>query len=157
MQVIREKIMTPQSVWQQMRNIFESVEGQVAKDLNRKHGIGLSEYRALQLLSESPNSELRMQELANQLNLNQSSVTRLVERMMRSNYAVKDVCPNDKRGVYAVLTSHGRQIQDEVSNEYDNYLKSALDEASLKHENQPIANCLRQIVSGSPLVTNISV
>jgi len=149
--------MTPQSVWQQMRNIFESVEGQVAKDLHRKHGIGLSEYRALQLLSEAPNSELRMQELANQLSLNQSSVTRLVERMERNDYTVRDVCPNDKRGVYAVLTNHGRQIQTEVNNEYDNYLKSALDEVSLKHENQPIANCLRQIVSGSSLVSNILV
>ena len=145
---MREQIMTPQSAWQQMKNIFESVENQVAKDLQRKHDIGLSEYRALQLLSEAPNSELRMQELAKKLSLNQSSVTRLVERMERHDYTVRDVCPDDKRGVYAVLTNHGRQIQAEVSNEYDNYLKSALDEVSQQQKNQFIADFLCQIASG---------
>jgi DNA-binding MarR family transcriptional regulator len=147
--------MTLQLVWKQMRNIFESVENQVAKDLHRKHGIGLSEYRALQLLSEAPNSELRMQELSNQLSLNQSSVTRLVERMEHNDYTIRDVCPNDKRGVYAVITSHGRKVQAEVSKEYDNYLNSALDEVSGQHENQPVANCLRQIVSSSSLISNL--
>lgn len=140
--------MTSQSVWQQMRNIFESVEHQVAKDLQRKHGIGLSEYRALQLLTDAPNSELRMQELANQLGLNQSSVTRLVERMERNDYTIRDACPNDKRGVYTVITKRGRQIQAEASKDYDNFLNSALDEMSRQHDNQPIANCLRQIVLG---------
>ncbi len=144
--------MNLQSAWKQMRNIFESVENQVAKDLYRIHGIGVSEYRALQLLAEAPNSELRMQELASQLGLNQSSVTRLVERMERNDYTIRDVCPNDKRGVYAVITKRGRQIQDEVSKGYDNYLNSALDEVSRQHENQPIANCLRQIVSGGGVV-----
>lgn len=142
--------MLPQTMWLQMRNIFESVESHVSKVLHRKHGVGLTEYRALCLLSEAPNSELRMQELANQLNLNQSSVTRLVERMERNDYTVRDVCPNDKRGVYAVLTNHGRQIQSEVSKEYESYLKSALDEVSLHQGNQPIANRLRQIVTSSP-------
>ena len=88
--------MTPLSVvWQQMRNVFESVESQVAKDLQREHGLALTEYRALQLLTTAPDSELRMQDLANKLGLNQSSVTRLVERMERNGYTIRDVCPND--------------------------------------------------------------
>lgn len=138
--------MSSQLVWHQMKNIFESVERRVAKDLQRRYGIGLSEYRALQLLIDAPNSELRMQELANQLGLNQSSVTRLVERMERNDYMIRDACPNDKRGVYTVITERGRQIQAEASKNYDNFLNSALDEVSRQHDNQPIANCLRQIV-----------
>lgn len=138
--------MSSQLVWHQMKNIFESVERRVAKDLQRRYGIGLSEYRALQLLIDAPNSELRMQELANQLGLNQSSVTRLVERMERNDYMIRDTCPNDKRGVYTVITERGRQIQAEASKNYDNFLNSALDEVSRQRDNQSIANCLRQIV-----------
>lgn len=138
--------MSSQLVWHQMKNIFESVERRVAKDLQRRYGIGLSEYRALQLLIDAPNSELRMQELANQLGLNQSSVTRLVERMERNDYMIRDTCPNDKRGVYTVITKRGRQIQAEASKNYDNFLNSALDEVSRQRDNQSIANCLRQIV-----------
>jgi len=139
--------MTPQSVvWQQVRNVFESVESQVAKALQREHGLGLTEYRALQLLSTAPDSELRMQELANQLGLNQSSVTRLVERMERNGYTIRDVCPNDKRGVYTVITKRGRQVQAEAGKDYDNFLSAALDEVASQQENTDIVSCLRQII-----------
>ncbi|MGP9768607.1 MarR family winged helix-turn-helix transcriptional regulator [Halomonas sp. AOP13-D3-9] len=138
--------MIPQSVvWQQLRNVFESVESQVAKALQREHGLGLTEYRALQLLSIAPDAELRMQELALKLGLNQSSVTRLVERMERNGYTFRDVCPNDKRGVYTVITNRGCQIQAEAGKDYDNFLNSALDEVSGHQENTHIVNCLRQL------------
>lgn len=139
--------MSPQAVvWQQLRSIFETVEHQVAKNLQREHGLGLTEYRALQLLSTAPDSELRMQELANQLGLNQSSVSRLVERMERSDYTTRDVCPDDKRGVYTVLTKRGLQIHAEAYNDYDAFLESALDELSCQKEHQHLVKCLRRII-----------
>ncbi|WP_280542332.1 MarR family transcriptional regulator [Chromohalobacter sp. 11-W] len=139
--------MPPKSVvWQQVRNVFESVENQVAKALQREHGLGLTEYRALQLLSTAPDSELRMQELANRLGLNQSSVTRLVERMERNQYTIRDMCPDDKRGVYTVITSRGRQIQEEAGKDYDAFLEAALDEAGSQPANSDIVACLRQMI-----------
>lgn len=140
--------MTPHSIaWQKMKNVFELVESQVAKNLQRIHGIGLTEYRALQLLSIAPDSELRMQELANQLGLNQSSVTRLVERLERNNYTVRDVCPNDKRGVYTVITKHGRKIQTAVGKDYNDLLNTALNEAASHEEYQSIARNLQQVIA----------
>lgn len=49
-----------------------------------------------------------MQELASQLGLNQSSVSRMVERLERGELTMRDLCPDDKRGVYTVLTAKGR-------------------------------------------------
>lgn len=140
--------MPPQSVvWQQVRNVFEAVEHQVARDLQREHGLGLTEYRALQLLAAAPESELRMQELATRLGLNQSSVTRLVERMERNGYTVRDVCPDDKRGVYTVITKRGCQVQAEAGKDVDRFLNAALDEAASLGENQAIVDGLRQILA----------
>ncbi|MCI0509238.1 MarR family transcriptional regulator [Chromohalobacter marismortui] len=139
--------MPPKSVvWQQVRNVFESVENQVAKALQREHGLGLTEYRALHLLSTAPDSELRMQELANRLGLNQSSVTRLVERMERNQYTIRDMCPDDKRGVYTVITSRGRQIQEEAGKNYDAFLEAALDEVGSQTANSDIVACLRKMI-----------
>lgn len=142
--------MIPQSVlWQRIKDVVDSVENQVAKALQRRHGIGLTEYRALKLLSDAPDSELRMQELANLLGLNQSSVTRLVERLEKEGYTIRDLCPNDKRGVYTVLTGRGREIQSQAGQDYDDYLKAALDEAGSHEENRKIVQCLRQIESSA--------
>jgi DNA-binding MarR family transcriptional regulator len=147
--------MKPQSeVWQQLRSVFESVENKVAKSLQREHGLGLTEYRALYLLSTAPESELRMQELASQLGLNQSSVTRLVARLERNGYTIRDVCPNDKRGVYTVITNRGRQVQEEASKDYEDFLTVALNEVSCQSDYQPIVESLRKVIVQQGLSAN---
>lgn len=138
--------MIPQSVlWKRLKHVVDSVESQVAKALQRKHGIGLTEYRALKLLSDALDSELRMQELANLLGLDQSSVTRLVERLEREGYTIRDLCPNDKRGVFTVLTDRGREMQANVGQDYDECLKAALREVGSHEENKEIVQSLRQM------------
>ncbi|MDX7985816.1 MarR family transcriptional regulator [Xenorhabdus sp. 12] len=115
-------------LWHKLQHIFDSAENFVAKRLQGKHSIGMSEYRALHLLSCAPKSELRMQELASLLNLNQSSVSRLVERLERNNYTFRDICPGDKRGIYTVLTPTGKEKYIEVKSEYEAALLEVLEE-----------------------------
>lgn len=141
-------------VWQQLRGVFESVENKVAKSLQSEHGLGLTEYRALVLLSTAPESELRMQELASQLGLNQSSVTRLVARLERNGYTIRDVCPNDKRGVYTVITNRGRHVQEEASKDYEDFLTVALNEVSCQNDYQPIVDSLRKVIAQHGLSVN---
>ncbi|WP_129139395.1 MarR family winged helix-turn-helix transcriptional regulator [Modicisalibacter coralii] len=144
--------MPPKSVvWQQVRNVFELVENQLAKALQSEYGLGLTEYRALQLLDAAPDSELRMQELARRLGLNQSSVTRLVERMERNQYTIRDVCPNDKRGVYTVITERGHQIQKEAGKDFDAFLNAALLEAGSQPGNSHIVSCLHRMLQQSAI------
>src|SRR5690606_13659317 len=90
--------------WLKLIQIVSNVEADLGRMMQARHGLGLSEYRALEILARSQNTELRMQELAAHLGLNQSSVTRMVERLERAKLTVRDVCPDDKRGVYTVLT-----------------------------------------------------
>ncbi|PHM37441.1 homoprotocatechuate degradation operon regulator, HpaR [Xenorhabdus mauleonii] len=115
-------------LWHKLQHLFDSAENFVAKRLQSKHSIGMSEYRALHLLSSAPKSELRMQELASLLNLNQSSVSRLVERLERNNYTFRDTCLDDKRRIYTVLTSTGNEKYIEVKSEYETAILEVLEE-----------------------------
>lgn len=116
--------------WQRLKNVVESVETQLGKDLQRVHGLGLSDYRALSLLAKASDSELRMQELAKNLGLNQSSVTRLVERLEKAGYTIRDLCPKDKRGVYSVITEQGKSVQQKAEADYKTFFLSALENAA---------------------------
>ncbi|SUB01981.1 HTH-type transcriptional regulator tcaR [Pannonibacter phragmitetus] len=111
-----------------LRLIYDvgSVEGALGKAMQAQYGIGLSEFRALEILSQSSNSELRMQELAARLGLNQSSVSRMIERLERSELAARDVCSDDKRGVYAVLTEKGRLFLQNARSSYEASLDAAI-------------------------------
>lgn len=114
--------------WLKLNHLVANVEAELAKALQAGHGLGLSEYRALHALARSPDSELRMQELATHLRLNQSSVSRMVERLERGGLTVRDLCPDDKRGVYTVLTDKGRARLKDAQPDYEQALDAALKE-----------------------------
>lgn len=114
--------------WLKLIHAVANVEAELGKVLQDRHGLGLSDYRALEILSRSPDSELRMQELATHLRLNQSSVSRMVERLERGGLTVRDLCPDDKRGVYTVLTDKGRAHFETAQPDYEAALNAALKE-----------------------------
>jgi len=112
--------------WLQLIQVVASVEADLGKVLQARHGLGLSEFRALEVLAQSQDGELRMQELAALLGLNQSSVSRMVERLERAGLTVRDLCPDDKRGVYTVLTGQGRASFESALPDYEQALNAAL-------------------------------
>ncbi|MER6943340.1 MarR family transcriptional regulator [Nonomuraea sp. NPDC000554] len=117
-------------MWNQMLTLHAHVEQRLGTVLQRQHGLGLSEYRALGFLAGADDGELRMQDLATRLGLNQSSVTRLVSRLNAAGFTYRDLCPDDKRGVYTVITDAGRARHQEARHTYAETLSVALDEAT---------------------------
>ena len=75
----------------------------------RREGAGLSEYRVLRLLRQSRKREMRLLDLTEALALEQSSVSRLVERLERSGEVRREPCGDDRRGVFCVLTEAGAE------------------------------------------------
>ncbi|NEA34895.1 MarR family transcriptional regulator [Streptomyces sp. SID13031] len=114
------------SAWDRVLMLHARVERELTLALHGQHGIALSEYRSLEHLVNSESSELRMQELADKVGLGQSSITRLVGRLESAGFAYKDLCPSDKRGVYAVITDKGRERYQLARATYAEVLSSAL-------------------------------
>jgi DNA-binding MarR family transcriptional regulator len=112
--------------WLKLIQNVGNIEADVGKMMQAEHDLGLSEYRALHVLSQAQDGELRMQELALHLSLNQSSVSRMVERLERSGLTVRDLCPDDKRGVYTVLTDKGRARLKSAQMSYEKALDAAI-------------------------------
>lgn len=112
--------------WLRLVQFVATVEAELGRLLQDRYGIGLSDYRALEALERAPKSELRMQELAAHLQLNQSSVSRMVERLERGGLTIRDLCPDDKRGVYTVLTDKGRAHLASARPDYEKALEAVL-------------------------------
>lgn len=112
--------------WHKLVQSVHMVETSLEKALAQQFGIGLTDFRALALLSDARNHELRMQDLAAKLALNQSSVTRLVERLERLGLTTRDICPDDKRGIFSVLSERGAARLAEALPLYESHLAEAL-------------------------------
>ena len=116
--------------WGRMLVLHARVEQELAKALQRRHGLGLSEYRALGKLVAGPRGGLRMQELAEAIGLNQSSVSRMCARLEDAGLTIRDLCEDDRRGVYSVITDAGRKRYSETEPTYNAVLRTALDKAA---------------------------
>lgn len=72
-----------------------------------EHGLAMIEFEVLIRLARSPRQRLRMTELAGQVALTSSGLTRVVDRLERSGLVCREACPTDRRGAWAVLTPAG--------------------------------------------------
>lgn len=104
--------------WSQVASFVSSVDASLGNWLDETYGVGLTEYRSLTLLSAAPDKELRVSTLAQRVGLSQSSATRLVGRLEAKELSRRDLCPDDGRGVYAVITEKGEALVARVRNAY---------------------------------------
>jgi DNA-binding MarR family transcriptional regulator len=116
--------------WGRVLVLHARIEQELGKALQRRHGLGLSEYRALGKLAAGPRGGLRMQELAEAIGLNQSSVSRMCARLEDAGLTIRDLCEKDRRGVYSMITEEGRQRFAESEPTYHTTLATALDKAA---------------------------
>ncbi|OXM49906.1 MarR family winged helix-turn-helix transcriptional regulator [Amycolatopsis alba] len=137
--------MTDESSWGRVVALHGRIEQELAKALQRRHGLGLSEYRALGKLAANEKGVLRMQELAEAIGLNQSSVSRMVARLDLAGLTERDLCENDRRGVYSCITHEGRKRHAETEPTYHEVLKSALDKAGADPELKAAVSALRGV------------
>ena len=107
------------------------VTRQLNAQLNAEHGLTISDFEVLMRLARAPDRRLRGVDLAEQVLLTASGITRLVDGLVRSGYVERAACASDRRVVYAVLTeaglaklreaasSHLGQIEELFSGRYD--------------------------------------
>ncbi len=86
--------------------LFERLD----RELRDRSGISLPEYEILVRLSEAPERQLRMAELASSLAHSRSRVTHTVARLEAIDAVRRRACPTDGRGVIALLTDEGFQL-----------------------------------------------
>ena len=72
----------------------------------------LTWYDVLVTLESSEDHRVRMSDLADQVLLSRSGLTRLVDKLEHKGYVVRMSCPADRRGTHAVLTEAGQRARE---------------------------------------------
>jgi DNA-binding MarR family transcriptional regulator len=79
----------------------------VSRELEAGQGLSLVFLDVLSRLYDAPEHRLRMQELQDRLLFTYSGLTRLVDRIETAGLVRREPVPDDRRGVYVVLTGPG--------------------------------------------------
>ncbi|GAA2183318.1 MarR family transcriptional regulator [Brooklawnia cerclae] len=95
-----------QTVWRDWLSAVARINEQLDADL-RPHNLDLNEYEVLVVLSESPDHQARMSQLAEASNQSRSRLTHTVGRMEAAGLIKRQTAADDRRGVVALLTTKG--------------------------------------------------
>lgn len=131
--------------WEAFVFAHASVIGRIERDLATADLTPFAWYDVLAALSEAPDQRLRLHELANEVVLSRSGLTRLLDRIERAGLIVREPCTTDRRGSFAVLTSAGRDAVNRTWPAYAQciarYFANHLDDG----EKRVIATALRRV------------
>lgn len=81
----------------------------LSAELQAEHGLSINDYEALLLLSRAEDGMMRRVDLAGQLLLTASGITRLLDGLEEAGLVERASCPTDRRVTYAVLTDAGHE------------------------------------------------
>jgi MarR family transcriptional regulator, 2-MHQ and catechol-resistance regulon repressor len=86
-----------------------TITRRLSAQLVEEHGLTMSEYEVLLLLSREPNHAMRRIDLSREVRLSPSGITRMLDRLEATGLVEKGSCDKDARVTYAVLTDAGME------------------------------------------------
>lgn len=103
-----------QDVWRAFLAAIAVIDDQLDAAL-RPYDLDLGEYEIMVKLSEAEERRLRMSELAQAVRQSRSRLTHTVARMEKKGLIERTSCPEDRRGVIAVLTPKGFALLEQAA------------------------------------------
>jgi len=142
------KTLPSTDVFANLATAYATLTRELSASLVAKHGLTINDYGCLLLLSRADEEGMRRIDLANELRLSPSGITRLLDRLEEQGLVGKGACKEDARVSYAILTDAGRDRLREAApghvEDIDRRLAELLDEEEMR----TLTQLLGRIASG---------
>jgi DNA-binding MarR family transcriptional regulator len=96
-----------EAVVRSLSRVIYTLPRAIDADMVREQRLSLIEYLAMMNLSEAPNRQLRMSDLAGAIDMSLSGITRLASRLEAQGLIRRVRSEEDARGYHAILTDEG--------------------------------------------------
>ena len=100
--------------WRELLDRHAAVSCALERALDEQHQIGLSEFETLDRLVDANCGKYRMSDLAGDIHLSQSALSRAVARLERDGLVKRSMCTDDRRAMFVCLTEKGRRVHNEA-------------------------------------------
>ena len=100
---------TEMRAWRTYIETYSDLTAALERDLTER-GLTLGDYQVLVYLSESEHRSMRMCDLADNLQLSPSGLTRRLDGLVAAGHVVREGSAADRRVMMAVLTDDGSEL-----------------------------------------------
>ena len=127
-----------------------AVRRSVASKLQISHGLTVNDYEALALLARAKGNQLRRVDLAKELQLTASGITRLLDGLEQNGLVRSKACSTDGRVSYAELTSAGLRTLEQASVVHMTTIRTLFEERYTAQELSLLADLLARLHEPRP-------
>ncbi|WP_017538283.1 MarR family winged helix-turn-helix transcriptional regulator [Nocardiopsis halophila] len=96
--------------WREVLSCYSDLSCALDRELQDRHGVGMSDFEVLDLLMSAEDGRVRMQELGERVYLSQSALSRSVARLERRGLVTRAMCDQDRRALFVACTDQGREL-----------------------------------------------
>jgi DNA-binding MarR family transcriptional regulator len=144
-QVLSTQASVGLDAWARLLQAHATTTRSLSGSLLAEHGLTLNAYEALLRLARADDGRMRRVDLAEQLTLTASGVTRLLDGLEAAGYVERASCATDRRVVYAVITDAGRDKLEAASESHLEQVRTLFDGRFDRAELEPLAELLSRL------------
>lgn len=112
--------------WRDLLTRHATTSCALEKELQGRHHLGLSEFETLDRLIDAGGETYKMSDLANDIHLSQSALSRAVARLERDGLVNRTLCTEDRRAIFVCLTDKGRELHSAAAPTHREVLEQSL-------------------------------
>jgi DNA-binding MarR family transcriptional regulator len=105
--MLSEQVQVAPQAWVALLRAHAATTRELSALLVAEHGLTINDFECLLRLSRAEGQRMRRVDLAGELLLTASGVTRLLDGLEAAGYVERAACASDRRVTYAVLTEAG--------------------------------------------------
>lgn len=145
-QVLIKQVSQPAvDVWVRLLRGHAAARRTLSTQLQAEHGLTVNDYEAMLLLARAAGGLMRRVDLAHDLQLTASGVTRLLDGLELAGFVEKATCAKDARVTYAVITETGRTKMQEASCSHIASIRALFEGRYSDEELATLAELLRRL------------
>jgi len=131
--------------WSNFLRAHAAIRRELDRELVTEHGLTISDFEVLYRLSNAPDRMLRRVDLAQNVLLTPSGITRLLDGLESCGLVKKEACKSDARVVYAKLTDKGQKRLDAASKDHLASVRDLFRERFSEDELEMLASMLERL------------
>jgi len=145
-QILTEQAIEPAvRAWTRLLRAYALTTRSLSADLQEAHGLTINDFEALLVLANAEDGRLKRVDLARNLLLTPSGVTRLLRGLEDAGLVERASCATDLRVTYAQLTDAGRDKLEAASRAHIASIRALLEEHFARDELDSIADMLGKL------------
>ncbi|WP_051944361.1 MarR family winged helix-turn-helix transcriptional regulator [Streptacidiphilus rugosus] len=98
-----------QRVWRSFLRMQKELDAQLSRQMQTESELSMADFSVLVVLTDVPEGQARVLELARELQWEKSRLSHHLTRMVKRDLIARAECESDGRGSYVVITDAGRQ------------------------------------------------